>query len=64
MGDKIPELRITIARDGKITATVVNVSGESCVGLTAFLEKIGKVEHEEHTGDFYQQDDQGVMLFN
>lgn len=58
----IPEIKVTIDDKGKVTTTVVNVSGESCVGLTAFLEGIGKVEHEEHTGEFYQADDQGVLI--
>lgn len=56
------EIEFTITPDGKISAKVVGVQGESCVGMLDVLDNLGTVTAEAHTADFYLADDeQGVV---
>lgn len=44
-----------IGKDGKITETVINASGESCTQTTAPLEDaLGEVEDRELLPEYYQ----------
>ena len=50
-------IRITITEDAKTTVAVNGVSGQSCKGLTAKLEKaLGKTVKDKKTAEFYQRE--------
>jgi len=59
MGDQII---ITIQKDGKAQAEVKGVSGPRCVDLSKFLKELGQQEAENHTPDYYKDDQQGVTV--
>lgn len=49
------KIEYRIGKDGKITETVINASGESCTETTAPLEDaLGKVESQELLPEYYQ----------
>ncbi len=49
------KIEYRIGKDGKITETVVNASGESCTETTAPLEDaLGKVESQELLPEYYE----------
>lgn len=47
------EIDVVIDASGNITSTVLNVAGPSCSALVEFLHKMGEVEVDEHTPDFF-----------
>ena len=47
------ELEITILPDGRVEYTIKGVKGSACESISALLEQLGRVEHEERTGDYY-----------
>lgn len=51
------EIEITIHPDGRVEYTIKGVKGPACEDISALLEQLGQVEHEERTGEFYEQDD-------
>lgn len=49
------KIEYRIGKDGKITETVINASGESCTETTAPLEDaLGAVESQELLPEYYQ----------
>jgi hypothetical protein len=50
------EIEITILPDGRVEYTIKGVKGGACESISALLEQLGKVEHAERTGEFYEQD--------
>jgi hypothetical protein len=50
------EIEISILPDGRIEYTIKGVKGAACDQLSTVLEQLGKVEHTEHTSEFYEQD--------
>jgi len=52
------EIEIAILQDGRIEYTIKGVKGALCQDVSALLEQLGKVEHEEQTGEFYADDSQ------
>ena len=49
------KIEYRIGKDGKVTETVVNASGESCTETTAPLEDaLGKVESQELLPEYYE----------
>lgn len=50
------EIEITILPDGRIEYTIKGVKGSACEEISALLEKLGKVEGDERTGEYYEDD--------
>ncbi|MCB0115147.1 MAG: DUF2997 domain-containing protein [Caldilineaceae bacterium] len=50
------EIEVTIHPDGKVEYTIKGVKGSACEDISALLEKLGQVEEEERTGEFYERD--------
>ncbi|HRW46938.1 MAG: DUF2997 domain-containing protein [Caldilinea sp.] len=50
------EIEITIRPDGRVEYTIKGVKGAACQDISALLEQLGKVEHDERTGEFYEDD--------
>lgn len=51
------EIEITIQPDGQISYLIKGVKGSACEDISALLERLGQVEHEERTGEYYEKDD-------
>ena len=50
------EIEIKILPDGRVEYTIKGVKGSACEDISALLEKLGKVEASERTGEFYEDD--------
>lgn len=50
------EIEITIRPDGRVEYIIKGVKGAACQDISALLEQLGKVEHDERTGEFYEDD--------
>jgi predicted transcriptional regulator len=51
------EIEIAILPDGRIEYTIKGVKGGACESISALLEVLGQVQHEERTGEYYEQPD-------
>lgn len=51
------EIEITILPDGRIEYTIKGVKGDACTSISQVLEQLGHVEHEERTGEYYEEPD-------
>lgn len=52
------KIEYRIGKDGKITETVLNATGQSCTETTAGMEKsLGKVESRELLPEYYQDEE-------
>jgi hypothetical protein len=59
------ELEISILPDGRVEYTIKGVKGSACEDISALLEQLGKVEQEERTGEYYEDDNRiDVTLAN
>lgn len=56
------EVVIEIGPDGKISTTVLGVSGPACGDLTKWLEQLGEVEVDSPTDDYRKLPRQGVTV--
>ncbi|MEZ4656033.1 MAG: DUF2997 domain-containing protein [Caldilineaceae bacterium] len=52
------EIEITILPDGAIEYTIKGVKGAACENISALLEQLGQLQHEERTGEFYERDEE------
>jgi hypothetical protein len=50
------EIEIAILPDGRIEYTIKGVKGSACESIGALLEQLGKVEYEQRTGEYYEQE--------
>ena len=50
------EIEIAVLPDGRVEYTIKGVKGAACESLSALLEQLGRVEREEHTGEYYEQE--------
>ncbi len=50
------EIEIQINPDGTLEYTIKGVKGGACASISALLEQLGKIEQEERTGEYYEQD--------
>jgi len=50
------EIEIAVLPDGRVEYTIKGVKGAACESLSALLEQLGRVESEEHTGEYYEQE--------
>lgn len=59
------EIEITILPDGRVEYTIKGVKGSACEEISALLEQLGKVERDERTGEYYEDDNRvDVSLAN
>jgi hypothetical protein len=50
------EIEIAILPDGRVEYTIKGVKGSACESISALLEQLGKVEHEQRTGEYYEHE--------
>jgi hypothetical protein len=50
------EIEITIRPDGQIEYTIKGVKGSACDTISALLAQLGKIQTEQRTGEYYEQD--------
>ena len=48
------EIEIEIDADGKVTGTVLGVSGSACTDISKFLDELGEVVEDRHTQDYFR----------
>ena len=59
------EIEIAILPDGRIQYTIKGVKGSACEEISALLEQLGKVEQDDRTGEYYEDDNRvDVTLAN
>jgi len=51
------EIEIAVLPDGRVEYAIKGVKGSACEDVSALLERLGQVEREEHTAEYYEQDD-------
>ncbi len=57
------DIIITIGPDGNVQLQVQGVAGKECLDFTKFLEdELGEVTDRQHTGEYYQEEEQGVKI--
>lgn len=55
------EIEISIAPDGRVEYRIKGVKGSACESISALLEQIGKVEHAERTGEYYEDESHATV---
>lgn len=50
------EIEISILPDGRVEYTIKGIKGAACESISALLEQLGKVEKEERTGEYFEDD--------
>jgi hypothetical protein len=50
------EIEIAVLPDGRVEYTIKGVKGAACESLSALLEQSGRIEREERTGEYYEQE--------
>jgi len=50
------EIEISILPDGRVEYTIKGVKGAACESISALLEQLGKVEKQERTGEYFEDD--------
>ena len=58
------EIEIQILPDGRVEYTIKGVKGGACEDISALLEQLGRVEHQEKTSEYYGQDDDVRLAIN
>ena len=59
------EIEISILARRQVEYTIKGVKGSACEEISALLEQLGKVEQEERTGEYYEDDNRiDVTLSN
>lgn len=58
------EIEIAVLPDGRVEYTIKGVKGTACESLSALLEQIGRVEREERTGEYYEQEPESHLTLN
>ncbi|NJN84988.1 MAG: DUF2997 domain-containing protein [Caldilineaceae bacterium] len=57
-------IEIAIQPDGRVEYTIKGVQGNSCESISALLEQLGQVEHEERTDDYYAQNTEELVAIS
>jgi hypothetical protein len=52
------EIEISVLPDGRLEYTIKGVKGSACASISALLERLGRVEREERTGEYYEDEPQ------
>ena len=55
------EIEVTIQPDGRVQYTIHGVQGSACDSISQLLEKLGQVEREQRTSEYYDLDDGAVI---
>ncbi len=55
------EIEIEIHPDGRVEYRIKGVLGPGCESISALLEQLGRVEHEERTAEYYDQNPDAVV---
>ena len=55
-------IEIEILPNGRIKGEVKGVTGKSCSAITEWLDKLGKVEVDKHTSDYFKTGDQNLTV--
>ena len=50
------EIEISVAPDGRVEYRIKGVKGSACESISALLERLGKVEYVERTGEYYEDE--------
>jgi hypothetical protein len=50
------EIEIAVLPDGRVEYTIKGIKGAACQSLSALLEQLGRIEHEERTGEYYERE--------
>lgn len=50
------EIEIAILPDGRLEYAIKGVKGSACESISALLEQLGRVEREERTGEYYEDE--------
>jgi hypothetical protein len=50
------EIEIAVLPDGRVEYTIKGVKGAACESLSALLEQLGRVEQEQRTSEYYEQE--------
>ncbi len=58
------EIEIRILPDGRVEYAIKGVKGSACESISALLEQLGNVEHEEKTSEYYDRDDDVRLSIN
>ena len=58
------EIEISVAPDGRVEYRIKGVKGSACESISALLERLGKVEHVEHTGEYYEDESHAGVAIN
>ncbi len=51
------EIEIQIGSDGRVQYTIKGVKGDACESISELLERLGQVEREERTSEYYDHED-------
>ena len=46
----------------RVEYAIKGVKGSSCENISALLEQLGPIEHEERTGEYYERDTDANVL--
>jgi hypothetical protein len=58
------EIEIKVYPDGHVEYTIKGIKGSACANISALLEQLGQVEHEEYTGEYYEKDSDAAVRIN
>lgn len=58
------EIEIAVLPNGRVEYTIKGVKGPACDSLSALLEQLGRVETEERTGEYYEQEPESRLHLN
>ena len=50
------EIEIAVLPNGRVEYTIKGIKGAACDSLSALLEQLGRIEREERTSEYYEQD--------
>ncbi|MCB9149859.1 MAG: DUF2997 domain-containing protein [Caldilineaceae bacterium] len=56
------DIEITILPDGALEYTIKGVKGAACDNISALLEQLGKLQHAERTGEYYERDEEAHIV--
>lgn len=58
------EIEVSVHPDGRVEYTIRGVKGSGCADISALLEQLGRIEHEERTGEFYEYGEDAHVSIN
>lgn len=59
------EIEVSVHPDGRVEYTIRGVKGSACADISALLEQLGRIEHQERTGEYYEYgEDAHVSIHN